>query len=594
MKKASKKPAPDEDEDSDNLPLVPSSSASKVFTEARRHRAAPPAPRSSVPQSSIFATQTNSHRLIVLESDSESPVEEVGGVSDSDGEGPLRQEDTRKSRQTRAPVPEVIISSDEQDEDSENDVQVNARSSQSLPDLADADDDDDADELPIRAPRSSMPNRGRLIIDSDDEADEEDETRPPTKMLKATASVFASVDSESDDEGLFGTPRNEGKGKSKATLPKPTRTPQSRRRRPITDSDNDDDEEEHIRSPTKKRKINRTVAPPADSESEGEGLFGTPKNNGKGKGKGKRKSKSALSKGDSSPVTSTARVMRSGGRRHRSVREKKMELLKRRKAGEKNLTLEDLDTDDGDDRAEYDTNSDNEVLQVFEDDESEPEETAAATKKAKKAKKKALKKAAKRQRSRENSVADEDADSDDDAFIDDDDDMIGVPDEALHLMPLEFTRSAIKPLKEHFKDAVAWLVHRKINPGFDKKAEVYVRAWQKLSDEITGLANSKFISSVWKPDFHKSLKARPYLDQKALGIGRIANPMESCQACGRSGHPATWSIRPYGKPYDPWTLDEVESDSEDEDDEDEGNDRGKFPLPRTVSYRTSLTRRTSS
>lgn len=487
-------------------------------------------------------------RMVVLDSDSESPAEEVGGVADSDGEGPLRQETPRTGRQNRAAVPgssKMTISSDEdEDEDSESESEVHGklRSSQSLPNQAAPDDDDD-EVLPTRTPRSSLPRRARQVLDEDENEEEEDD--------------------------VIQTP---------ARRPRPNR---------LVD---DEEEEDNIPTTAKRRQLSRlSRAAPAESESESEGLFGTPKPKGKGKAKAVSKGKgNRKTTRDSSPPPSTARTMRSGARKHRSVREKKMELLRRHKAGEKHLTIEDLDTSEDEDEKGglYDTDPENEVLSVFDDDEeSEKEQIAAPTKahkKAlKKARKEALKKATQRQRDREASVPDEDEEEEDIDFIDDDDDTLGVPDEALHLMPLEFTRSAIKPLKEHFKDAIAWLVHRRINPSFDKNDEVYVRAWRKLSDEITGLANSKYISSVWRPDFHKALKARPYIDQQELGIGSIAAEFESCQACGRSGHPATWSIRPWGKPYDPNTLDEVESDSEDEDedddedDEDEKGDRGK-------------------
>ncbi|CAN8097411.1 unnamed protein product [Discula destructiva] len=494
-----------DDEDSDDLPLVPSSTSRSTIKE--RPRAAPSPPRSSISRSSMFGSHTASRRMFVIDSDSETPVEEDGGVTDSDGEGPLRHETPQVARQGRAPPPpQITISSDEEDaslseEDSENEVQGNMRSSQSLPNLAAADDDED--ELPTRTPRSSMPRRGQKIIDEDE-----------------------------------------------------------------------DDEDEQIQTPAKRRKITRQKAAPASSESaesDSEDLFSTPRVKRKGKGKGK--GKTALVHLDSSPPASAARTMRSGARKHRSAREKKMELLRRHRAGEKDLTIEDLATsaEEGEGGL-YDTGSEHEVLEVFEDEDSQSPATERATKKAeKKARKKALKTASNGRKDRDTSPPDEDANSEDEDFIDDDDDRLGVPDEALHLMPLEFTRSAIKPLRLHFKDAVAWLIHRRINPSFDKDNEVYVRAWRKLSDEVTGLANSKFISTVWRPDFHKALKARPYIEQQELGIGSIATELENCQACGRSGHPATWSIRPFGKPYDPRTLDEVDSDSDDED-EDSDND----------------------
>lgn len=501
------------DDDGDGLPF-PSATRNSLTQEHRRQGAMSP------PRSSMFGAHKG-RRQVVVDSDSETPVEEDGAVTDSDGEGPLKQETPRRDRVKPRPLPNpvVTISSNEGDgdendseeqeeeEDSENEVRVNVRSSQSLPNLAAPEEDDDDDDLPIRTPRSSMP-------------------RP--------------------------------------------------RGRQNSDADEDEDEDEDIQTPAKRRRLTRHKAAPAPPESDSDASSAdstlvTSRSSGRGK-----------DKASSSPPASTARSMRSGARRHRTQREKRIELLKRHRAGERHLTIEDINTSEEEvDGALYDTDSDHQVLDVFED-ESETEEPPPQTQNKKKKSKNKEKKEKKSQRTREASVLDEDADSEDENFIDDDDDTLGVPDEALHLIPLEFTRASTKPLKLHFKDAVEWLIHRRINPGFDKDNEVYVTAWRKLSDEVTGLANSKFISSVWRPDFHKALKARPYIEQEELGASALASEFENCQACGRSGHPATWTIRPWGKPYDPKTLDEVDSDSDDEDEDDdddeEHGDRGKFLL----------------
>lgn len=492
-----------DEDDSDGLPL-PSATRSSLTQERRQAAMSPP-------RSSMFGAHKG-RRKVVVDSDSETPVEEDGAVTDSDGEGPLKHETPRRDRPKPRPLPQpvVTISSNEDDGDedssdedeSENEVRVNVRSSQSLPNLAAPEEDED-DDLPMRTPRSSMPRqRGRQA-----------------------------------------------------------------------DEDEDEDEDEDIQTPAKRRRLTRHKAAPAPPESDGdtfsdESSAVVSRSNGRGK-----------SKSSSSPAASIARSMRSGARRHRTQREKRIELLKRHRAGERHLTIEDINTSEEElDGALYDTDSDHQVLDVFED-ESETEEQPAQPRK-----KKNKKKEKKTRRVRDASVLDEDANSQDEDFIDDDDDTLGVPDEALHLIPLEFTRASTKPLKLHFKDAVEWLIHRRINPGFDKDNEVYITAWRKLSDEVTGLANSKFISSVWRPNFHKALKARPYIEQEELGASALASEFENCQACGRSGHPATWTIRPWGKPYDPKTLDEVDSDSDEEEEEEgdeEHGDRGEFAFSTT-------------
>lgn len=416
-------------------------------------------------------------------------------------------------------------------------------------------DSDGEGPLTQETPRRARPQQVVSISSgSDNETEEElDNTRSSQSLPNQAAAT-----DDSDDQPLA-TPRS--------SMPR-------RKGRQAVDADNDDndneedqdDEDEDIQTPAKRRRLakNRPVPVSQDSSSEESGTL-----------RARSRSMAASNMRGSSPPASTARSMRSTARKgHRSEKDKKLELLRRRRAGEKDLTMEDLtSSEDDEDGGLYDTDSDHQVLEVF-DDESEAE-VEAPTNKSKKKAKKGLP-------ARRSSPLDEYAESEDDDFIDDDDDTLGVPDEALHLIPLEFTRASRKPLKAHFRDAVEWLVHRKINPGFDKDNEVYINAWRRLSDEVTGLANSKFVSSVWRPDFYRALKARPYIEPLELGAGHLAVELQNCQACGRSGHPASWGITFTGKPYDGRTLDEVESDSEDSEDSEDG-DRGMCPC-RSLSY----------
>lgn len=247
---------------------------------------------------------------------------------------------------------------------------------------------------------------------------------------------------------------------------------------------------------------------------------------------------------------------------HRTPKQKHMELLKRRRAGEKidQLTSSESDSED-DKRGLYDTASDDElqVLEEFPDDEEdEVSEDAESKKKAAKSPRKPRRNSL----VREEVPSGSDEGSDLNGFVTEDDDApIGAP--ANLGLPYEFTAQARKPLKDQFPHVIEWLVHNKINPSFDRKDGAYVHAWRKLDDEVRGLANSKFISSVWKVHFYRTLKARPKME--AYEVGVLANEMVSCEACGRGGHPATWRIQFQGQPYHKETLDEVESDSDDSD-----------------------------
>ncbi|CAI7600309.1 unnamed protein product [Penicillium manginii] len=172
---------------------------------------------------------------------------------------------------------------------------------------------------------------------------------------------------------------------------------------------------------------------------------------------------------------------------------------------------------------------------------------------------------------------DEDLDQyDDDFVLDDDATALGVPTE----LPFEFTRHAYKKLKEYFEDVVCWMVHNSIDPAFPRSDPMYEMAFNKLEDEVKGRTGSQFMSSVWDVAFRRALLARP-------GLEIAAYPTDmghSCDACKRSGHPASSDLRFSGKPYSLETLEPLSEDSEtsatsggDEssDEEEKGMDRDR-------------------
>ncbi|KAK0893236.1 hypothetical protein LTR91_017569 [Friedmanniomyces endolithicus] len=168
------------------------------------------------------------------------------------------------------------------------------------------------------------------------------------------------------------------------------------------------------------------------------------------------------------------------------------------------------------------------------------------------------------------------ATEDDDAFIasdPDDDDTLGAPDIE---MPLAFTRQASSKPKELFKHAVEWFVQRKINPGFNMHDELYELTFQKLDNEVQALTSSKFMSAAWTIPFTAAITARPEIAIEALDRNSDEHWMnDKCDACNRSGHPATFQIQFQGKPYHPQTLEEVGGrDVDDEDDEDTSSSSG--------------------
>ena len=164
------------------------------------------------------------------------------------------------------------------------------------------------------------------------------------------------------------------------------------------------------------------------------------------------------------------------------------------------------------------------------------------------------------------------ADEYDEDFIEEgEDDTLGVPDG----IPLAFTRYASMKAKDLWKFAIEWLVQKKINPAFAMDDEIYTLTFQKLDDEVAGLVGSKFESSAWRGEFTIALRSRPEIAYNTIDRNTAEHAYrDKCDACNRSGHPATREVQFQGKPYNRQTLDEVtrnDSDSDDDDD-DSGSD----------------------
>ncbi|KAK8136689.1 hypothetical protein PG984_004629 [Apiospora sp. TS-2023a] len=401
------------------------------------------------------------------------------------------------------------------------------------------------DELPslehIPPPRSSQSVSTRLkrtvLSDDDDEEEEDDQPVPSSSSRRRVPLINLDSDEEKEDD--------------EDDVPVPPSS--SRRRAPIVNLDSDSDDELVILSPAKRRKIGPGSQPRrsgSDQNSSDEQPDQSPTKSGR---------KLVARKGRLSQHPASSPIKRHKG--HRSDKQKKMELLRRRRAGEKIEQLTSSESeDDGEKRGIYDTDSDEgmQALKEFEDDDDEVDVEAELPPPSKKSKK-----SAKKARNRD---SDEEKDSDLDSFIESDEDgPLGAPDIAI---PLEFTAQATMPLKDQFPYVVEWLVHNRINPRFDREDPVYTNAWRKLDDEVRGLASSKFTSSVWKPEFYRTLRGRPKIDTYEMDAGD-AGKYETCEACGRSGHPATWRIEFQGTPYRKETLDEIESDSDSDSDSDD-------------------------
>jgi hypothetical protein len=160
----------------------------------------------------------------------------------------------------------------------------------------------------------------------------------------------------------------------------------------------------------------------------------------------------------------------------------------------------------------------------------------------------------------------------DDFVLQDEDGELGAPAELARL-PFEFSRHRYKRLRDHFKDVVEWMVHNKLNPAFPRDDELYEVAFKKVRDEVMGVAGSQLVSAVWNIDFKRALEARPQIEVSGYPI----SDGHPCDACNRSGHPASYDIRFDGKPYMLENLEPVtdSDDSEDGEDADEDSMEGQ-------------------
>ncbi|KAI1378499.1 hypothetical protein F4677DRAFT_397819 [Hypoxylon crocopeplum] len=371
--------------------------------------------------------------------------------------------------------------------------------------------EEEVDELPVKSSQSVSTRLQRTVIDSDDD---DDEPIAPSSALKRRRPVVNLV-SDSDD-------------------------------------DNDDSDDTPIIPPSSSKRPRPKFVVLEDSSDEGGSPAKKTRLSQATPGRIKRPTPSASSPTKQGPPKG-----------HRSERQKKMELLRRRRAGEKIDKLTSSEDSGEERRGLYDTDPEEEfeALKEFDDEEEagEDEEVGQASERPKKS----------AQRRQEGS---EGEGNEEDDFIDDDDDgPLGAPADLD--IPLQFTAQAHRPLKDQFPYVIEWLVHNRIDPAFARNDPVYQNAWRKLDLEVAGLASSKFASSAWKSEFYRALRGRPKMDvYDLMGDAESAYIIHNmCEACGRSKHLATFRITFRGHAYHKDTLDEVESES-DNSDYDDGND----------------------
>ncbi|KFZ24092.1 hypothetical protein V502_01426 [Pseudogymnoascus sp. VKM F-4520 (FW-2644)] len=387
--------------------------------------------------------------------------------------------------------------------------------------------------------------------------------KPVSSKSKGKEIVAISSDEDSDSDGIV--VEQPSIRKQKADSDRKEKALPSRKRGRSASSEEDD---EPIRSsPTKRRKqviSEETSDEESDEESEpvptvpARHLTATPR-----KGQKPTKTKSSETKKGKEESTRQTRQMNTP-KKHRTEKQKKLELLKRRRAGEKIDELTESSSDYQEEKGAYDSDASHAALSVFDDEDSEEANIEQVRQ----------------------SLRPSNRNLDDDSFIVSDDDApLGAP--IHHEIPLEFTHHAHKHLKEHFKDAIEWMVQKKINPGFNHRDPIYIQAFRKLEPEARGLAQSKFSSAAWTEGFTRALWSRPQFHEEDISAGGEGEGRK-CDACGRSNHPAKFRIQLLGKPYYQDTLENVEdSDDEDDDGDDDAasvNSKGQKVLPADTEF----------
>jgi hypothetical protein len=168
-------------------------------------------------------------------------------------------------------------------------------------------------------------------------------------------------------------------------------------------------------------------------------------------------------------------------------------------------------------------------------------------------------------------ASDEDLDKyDDDFVLADENDELGVPTGADEI-PLEFTRHSYKQIKEYFQDAVEWMVHNHLNPAFSRSSPRFKFAFSKLEDEVRGRAGSQLLSSSWNVEFRRAVMARPDIEVTSYPV--IEN--HPCDACNRSGHPASSDVKFGGKAYSLETLEPLSGEGSDEEQPEDSQERDR-------------------
>jgi Domain of unknown function (DUF4211) len=262
-----------------------------------------------------------------------------------------------------------------------------------------------------------------------------------------------------------------------------------------------------------------------------------------------------------SPQLQTSRTRGAPVNRERERRRAYIELLKRRRAGER-VPIQ-IDTDDDED------------LDVDYSSKHNPNGSAAFCDRQT------------HNYSGESSEEDDlpqnpalDVDEDDFVVADEEEAPVDRLDRPHPDIPLEFTSYASAKPRELFVYVIEWLVKNKIAPAFSRHDQLWRLAFTKIKDEITAQTSSRLKSSAWTGSFAKALSARPALMTAHLLPGESS--MHGCDACNKQNRPAQYDFVFSGSAYHHDSLEPIdpESSSEGEAGHDDASvDSRGHPVP---------------
>lgn len=153
----------------------------------------------------------------------------------------------------------------------------------------------------------------------------------------------------------------------------------------------------------------------------------------------------------------------------------------------------------------------------------------------------------------------------------------GRPNSAI---PLQFTSFASAKPRELFIHIIEWLVKNKIAPAFSRQDELYELAFSRIDDQVKAQAGSRLISAAWGTEFKRAILARPEMKVSVMP-GTDEENERNCDACNRTNHPARYEFVFSGQPYFKKTLEPLDH-SDDEDDyshDDVEHDEAGHPIP---------------